>query len=178
MKKLFFSAMAAVAILATSCSSKTTDAQAEDEGAALKAKIENCTNPDSLKIYVQQAKDYAAKLVKEGNDSAAQAFLDEVTPVVTTKDPSAASLFDKMEEKADSLLEVSAEKVDSLKDKAADAVNAAKDAAKDKATEVANAAKEKAADAANAAKDKINDAKGAASDAVQKGAENLKNAFK
>ena len=78
MKKLFFSSLAVAAVLMTACSSKTTEKEATDEGAAIKAKIENCSDPDSLKIYVQQAKDYAAKLEKEGNDTAAQAYLNEV----------------------------------------------------------------------------------------------------
>lgn len=56
----------AVALVATmvfaSCSSTQ---KAKDEGADLKAKIENCSNPDSLKVYVEQAKAYADKLVSD-----------------------------------------------------------------------------------------------------------------
>lgn len=91
MKKLILSFAVLATLAATSCG--TSVKKAEDEGAVIKAKIENCTNPDSLKIYVQQAKDYAAKLVKDGDDSAAQAYLSEVAPVVQAKDPSAAGVF-------------------------------------------------------------------------------------
>lgn len=62
MKKLILSFAVLATLAATSCG--TSVKKAEDEGAVIKAKIENCTNPDSLKIYVQQAKDYAAKLVR------------------------------------------------------------------------------------------------------------------
>ena len=85
MKKILFVAVVAMAATLASCSGTK---QAEDKGAALKAKIENCTNPDSLKLYVQQAQEYAQKLIAEGKDKEAQAYLDEVTPAVTAKDPS------------------------------------------------------------------------------------------
>lgn len=158
MKKLFFSSLAVAAVLVTSCSSKTTEKEATDEGAAIKAKIENCSDPDSLKIYVQQAKDYAAKLVKEGNDTAAHAYLNEVAPVVQTKDPTAVNIFDQLEAKADSTVSSVAEKADSLKDKAADAAKTAVENGKEKAA--AKTAKQKTADAAQSAADKVKSALG------------------
>ena len=102
MKKLILSFAVLATLAATSCG--TSVKKAEDEGAVIKAKIENCTNPDSLKIYVQQAKDYAAKLVKDGDDSAAKAYLSEVAPVVQAKDPSAAGVFSGLKAEADSAL--------------------------------------------------------------------------
>lgn len=167
MKKLFFSSLAVAAVLVTSCSSKTTEKEATDEGAAIKAKIENCSDPDSLKIYVQQAKDYAAKLVKEGNDTAAQAYLNEVAPVVQTKDPTAVNIFDRLEAKADSTVNNAVEKADSLKDKAAAAAQAKVEEGKAKAAEAANEVKEKTAAAAETAKQKTADAAQSAADKVK-----------
>lgn len=167
MKKLFFSLLAVAAVIVTSCSSKTTEKEATDEGAAIKAKIENCSDPDSLKIYVQQAKDYAAKLVKEGNDTAAQAYLNEVTPVVRMKDPTAVSVLDQLEAKADSTVSAAVEKADSLKDAAADAAKAKVEEGKAKAEEAANNVKDKAAAAADAAKQKTADAAQSAADKVK-----------
>ena len=79
MKKIFFVAVVAMAATLASCSGTK---QAEDKGAALKAKIENCTNPDSLKLYVQQAQEYAQKLIAEGKDKEAQAYLEEVLSLI------------------------------------------------------------------------------------------------
>lgn len=164
MKKLFLSVALVAAAMMVGCSAEK---KAEDKGAALKAKIENCSDPDSLKIYVQQAKDYAAKLEKEGNDTAAQAYLNEVAPVVRTKDPTAATLFDNLEAKADSTVSAAVEKVDSLKDKAADATKATVEAGKEKATEAAKEVTDKAAAAAETAKQKTADAAQSAADKVK-----------
>lgn len=171
MKKLFYSILVVGALAAaTSCSTKTSDSEAMDEGAAIKAKIENCTDSDSLAIYVQQAKDYATKLAKEGNDSAAQAYLQEVAPAVKAKDPSQAGFFETLEAKADSTLSEVAAEADSLKDKtAADAKAAAADA-KEKVENAAENAKEKVANAAETAKEKT-------ADAAQNAADKVKNAL-
>lgn len=163
MKKLFLS-IAVVATLAAATSCSPSAAKAEDEGAAIKAKIENCSDPDSLRIYVQKAQDYAAKLVKKGDDKAAQAYLDEVAPVIEQKDPSAADVFKGLVNKADSAVTAAAdsaavkaqEKAEEVKDKAAEA--ASKTA--DKISDAANAGKEKAADAIQSAADKAKSALG------------------
>lgn len=68
MKKLFLAAgAAAVMLLVASCASKT-----QNQGTEIASKIENCTNTDSIKVYVEQAKDYAAKLVSEGKTEEAK----------------------------------------------------------------------------------------------------------
>lgn len=173
--------MAVAAIVVTSCSSKTTEKEAQDEGAAIKAKIENCSNPDSLKIYVQQAQEYAAKLVKEGNDTAAQAYLNEVAPVVREKDPTVATVFDTIEAKADSTVANAIEKADSLKDAASDAAKAKVEEGKEKASQAVDAAKEKAAAAADDAKAKAaaaaDKAKEKTAEAAQSAADKVKNAL-
>lgn len=159
--------MAVSAVVMTSCSSKTTENEARDEGDEIKAKIENCTNSDSLRIYVKQAQDYAAKLVKEGNDTAAQAYLNEVAPVVRTKDPTAATLFDTLEAKADSTVSAAVEKADSLKENVADAAKAKVEEGKEKVSQAASDVKGKASDAVESAKQKTADAAQSAADKVK-----------
>lgn len=180
MKKLILGVAVLATMLTVSCAS--TEKKAEDEGANLKAKIENCTDPDSMKVYVRQAQEYADKLVKEGKDDAANAFMNEVVPAVQAKDPVAAASFAelKAKEAVDSLAAAAKEKAaevsdsvsskvehakdavkdaaESAKDKTVDAVSAAKDAAVQKTTEAAAAAKEKTANAVQHGADKLKDA--------------------
>lgn len=68
MKKIILSiAFAALALSGFSaCSSSASAKEGKDEGLVIKERIENCSDSDSLKIYVQQAHDYAAKLEAEG----------------------------------------------------------------------------------------------------------------
>ncbi len=63
MKALFLSA--AVAALATFAACSSSE-KAEKTESSLASKIENCTNTDSLKAYVEDAKAYVAKLQSEG----------------------------------------------------------------------------------------------------------------
>lgn len=177
MKKLFLSVALVAAVMVASCSAEK---KAEDEGAALKAKIENCTNPDSLKIYVSQAKDYANKLVKEGKDSAAEAFLSEVTPAVQAKDPAAAlglTAID-LKAKADSAFEATKESAKELADSTSKAVSDKVGEVKDAASDAAEKAKDKVSDAAEKAKDKAAEAaetaKTKAAEAAQSGADKVK----
>lgn len=166
MKKLLLSiALVGVAVM-VSCS---TEKKAEDKGAELKAKIENCTNSDSLKVYVEQAKDYAEKLIKDGKDDAAQAFLNEVTPAVKDKDPMAAVAFTglDLEAKADSAFEAAKESAKNLADSTSKAVS-------DKVSDVKDAASKAASDAKDKASDAVDAAKAKAADAAQAGADKVK----
>lgn len=178
-----------VAGVMTSCGSNATK-EGTDEGEALKAKIENCSDPDSLKIYVEQARDYATKLEAEGKGSEAEAYLNELLPAVQQKDPSVATYFEELKSKAKEEIQEAKEGVDSVANSVADkakeagenvkeagenAVNAAKeaganavDAAKEKGAAAVDAAKEKGAAAVDKTKEK-------ASEAVQKGADKVKN---
>lgn len=161
MKKLFFAALVALMATMTSCSGTK---QAEDKGAELKSKIENCTDPDSLKLYVEQAQEYAQKLIAEGKDKEAQAYLDEVTPAVNAKNPSLISV---LKAQADSV-------ATDLKEAASDAV----EGTEAKAGEVKDSIASKGAKAVDAAKDAAkgaaSEAAGAVSDAAQKGADKVK----
>lgn len=175
MKKLILSFAVLAAITVTSCG--TSQKKAEDEGAAIKAKIENCTNPDSLKMYVNQAKEYAAKLVKNGDDKAAQAYLDEVVPAVQAKDPSATDIFSNLKEKADNAVADAKNAVDSASTKTGEAIKSAVDATKEKTSEVVEAGKDKASEVGNAVSDKASEVKQKTADAVQSGADKVKEAL-
>lgn len=178
--KKFILSMALFATLGlVSCQPGTK--QAEDEGAAIKAKIENCSDPDSLKIYVKQAKDYADKLVREGDDLAAQAYLDEVTPVIQAKDPTAAEIFEKLKNDADNIIEEGKGATDSIMGTAKEQINESVEGAKDAVKGAVDAGKEKlnegASKASDAAQKAVDEGKQNASDAIQKGADKLKKAL-
>lgn len=188
MKKLFLSIAIVGAVMMSSCSAEK---KAEDKGAELKAKIENCTDPDSLKIYVKEAKDYADQLIKDGKDQAATDFLDEVTPAVKAKDAAAAIGLTglSLEAQADSAMQAAKEAAKNLADSTKAAVNDAKDAAaekiqdaKDAAAEKVNAAKEaaanKAKEAKEATKNAVDAAKAKTAEAAQQGADKVKELVK
>lgn len=166
MKKLFLSVALVAAAMMVGCSAEK---KAEDKGAALKAKIENCSDPDSLKIYVQEAKDYADKLVREGKDSAAEAFLGDVTPAVRAKGPTAALSLTAIDlkAKADSAFEATKESAKEMADSTSKAVSDKVNDAKDAVGKAAEQTKEKAAAAAESAKEKVSDAAQAGADKVK-----------
>ncbi len=175
----------AVAVLAigslTSCGSKTTR-EGSEEGEALKVKIENCTDPDSLKMYVEQAQEYARKLEAEGKGEEAEAYLNKIVPVVQEKDPSVATYFEELKSKAKEEVTEAKEKADSvagdLKDKGAVAVDSVKNAGKNAVESV----KKAGSDAVEATKQKTSDVvqqgKEKVSDAAQKGADKVKDLLK
>lgn len=177
MKNFIFASLAVAAVALTSCSSSASKA-AKEEATDFKAKIENCNNPDSIGIYVEQAREYADKLVKEGKVEEAKKYLADIQPVVEKKAPSLSSAFasvkaavDKIPSAADSVKNDAADKakeagqaaVDSVKsaasnaaqtvsDKAGEAVDKTKDAASKAADKVAD----KASEVADKTKDKVN----------------------
>ena len=139
MKKLIFTVAVLAAMVTVACSTKKVGEE----------------------IFVKQAQEYADKLVKEGKDDAANAFMDEVVPAVQAKDPVAAASFAELQAKeaVDSLAAAAKDKAqevsDSVSAKVSDAKDAVKDAAaaaKDKTAEAAGAVKDKAANAAAAAR--------------------------
>lgn len=187
MKKLVLVFALAGALLAgsTACSKK---GDASSEASAMATKIENCTNTDSLQLYVAQAKAYAEKLVREGKAEQAKEYLAKIEPVVKAKSPAAASalsaagqIIDKAVEsvkdgastatdavqdaanktgdKINEAADAVSDKANEVKDAAADKANEVKDAATEKAAEVKDAAADKANQAADAVKDKLNELK-------------------
>lgn len=176
--------MAFAAIMVTSCSSKTTEAQAVDEAAKIQSKIENCTNPDSLVIYLQQAQDYYNKLQKEGNTEAANAFLNSFSSAVQQQVPdfsvetiTVGDVVDDANQTVSDAQEAAENAVNDAKEAAENKVNEAKEAAENKVNEAKDAAKQKVDEAKDAAGQKVDEAKQKAADAVQNGADKLKGAL-
>lgn len=172
MKKLvLIGALAAVlAVGSVSCSKKDSAADVS----ALTSKIENCTNTDSLRAYVEQAKAYADKLVAEGKVDEARKYLAELEPVVKSKAPALSGALSTVESTLDKVKENASDKADEAKNSAAAAVDSAKSAV----GSAAEAVKDKAADVASAVKEKTQDVKEGAADAAQKGADKVKEILK
>lgn len=168
MKAILLAAAAVAALAFGSCSKADKEAKAESND--FKTKIENCTNPDSIATYVQQAEAYARKLVDEGKVEEAKKYLADIQPIVEKKAPALAGVFetvktavDKFPAKADSVASAS---VESAKEATANAVDSVKNAAAAKANDAVEAAKYKAADAADKASNAANDAVTNAKDKV------------
>lgn len=183
MKKLFLSMAVALmtAGVLTSCGSKAVT-EATDEGEALKVKIENCTDPDSLKMYVEQAQEYAQKLEAEGKGEEAEAYLTTLLPTLQEKDPSVASYFEELKAKAKEEVKDAKEGVDSLANSAVEGVKETGENIKEAGENAVNAAKEKGSEVVDAAKNAgtnaVDKGKEKAADAVQKGADKVKNILK
>lgn len=172
MKKLvLIGALAAVlAIGSVSCSKK----DGASDPSAITSKIENCTNTDSLKVYVDQAKAYAQKLVKEGKVDQAKEYLAKIEPVVKEKAPALAGTLATVETALDKVGDAVGDKVDDAKD----AASAAADSLGSAAESARDAVAEKAGEVKDAAAEKIQQAKDATADAAQKGADKVKDLLK
>lgn len=158
MKKLVL-AIAVGSVLAiggTSCSSKTETVDAS----VLTSKIENCTNTDSLQLYVAQAKQYAEQLVKDGKAQQAKDFLDRIEPVVKEKSPAMASTLTA----ASGIIDKAVDAVKKGTDTASDAVKDAAEATGDKATEIKDATVDKTKEIAGKTADKATEIKDATVD--------------
>lgn len=175
MKKIILPIAIVGVAMMVACSAEK---KAEDKGAALKAKIENCSDPDSLKAYVQEAKAYADQLVKEGKDAAATEFINAVSPAVEAKDPSQAATFAGLDikAKADSLIDAAKESAGALVDSAANTANDLKEAAAEKVEQGKEAVASTVEQAKEAAAEKVEQGKEAAAAAVEQGKEAAKNA--
>ncbi len=170
MKKLLLS----IAVVAALCAATASCGKSADSTASMKSKIENCTNTDSLRAYVEQAKAYADKLVAEGKVDEARKYLAELEPVVKSKAPALSGALSTVESTLDKVKENASDKADEAKNSAAAAVDSAKSAV----GSAAEAVKDKAADVASAVKEKTQDVKEGAADAVQKGADKVKEILK
>lgn len=181
MKKLFLSM--AVALMTagalTSCGSNSAK-EGADEGEALKAKIENCSDPDSLRMYVEQAQEYAQKLEAEGKGTEAEAYLNALIPTVQAKDPSVGAFFEELKAKAAAEVNAAKDGVDSLTNSAVENAKEAGENVKEAGENAVNAAKEAGVNAVNSAKEKgaeaVDAAKKAGSNAVEKGKEKVSDA--
>ncbi len=171
MKKLLLLVAVAATMSFGACSGSKESKATEENENALKTKIENCTNPDSLSIYVQQAKEYADKLVKEGKVDQAKEYLDQLTPVVEKHAPSLAGTFAAIKTAVDQVPGAAKAAADSTKEAVTDSVSSKVEAAKDAASDAIEAGKAKAADA-------VSDAAGKASDAIKGSADKASDAIK
>lgn len=176
-------AVAAAALMTTACSGNTEQRTER----SLAEKISACENPDSLRAYVNDAKDYAQTLISEGKYAEASAFIDSISPVVKDKAPALMGTFvalkgkvaaDEAAEEVKDALQEGADKASEAADKVKDGVEEAAGKATDKAKEVAGKVADKAGDAVNKAADKASDAvdkaTDKASDALNKAADKLK----
>ena len=170
MKKLLLS----IAVVAALCAATASCGKSADSTASTKSKIENCTNTDSLRAYVEQAKAYADKLVAEGKVDEARKYLAELEPVVKSKAPALSGALSTVESTLDKVKENASDKADEAKNSTAAAVDSAKSAV----GSAAEAVKDKAADVASAVKEKTQDVKEGAADAAQKGADKVKEILK
>lgn len=175
MRKLILSVAVATVALMVACTGKQ---QADKEDGGIMAKIENCTNTDSLKAYVDQAKAYAQTLVSEGKIEQAKEFLAKIEPVVKQKAPALATMLTSAESALDKVESAVGETADSTKQAVTDSVGNKIDAAKqtisnkasatvDKPTDAVENAAGKASDAVGKAADKTADAVNKATDAVK-----------
>lgn len=155
-KLLLLSAVAAFLLAAPACTQKSGVADAT----TFSEKIANCSNPDSINAYVDQAKAYAEKLVKEGKVKEAQEYLTKIEPVVKEKAPAAASAITTAKE----ILNKAVEKLGQGKDNAAEAVSNATKEVADKANEAGDAVAGKAQEVSDAVADKASDVKDAVAD--------------
>lgn len=171
MKKILLAVAIVAAASMAACGGKESATVKADES-ALQTKIENCTNPDSLKVYVDQAKAYAQKLVQEGKVDEAKKYLDQITPVVKDKAPALVSTLETVKSTLDKLPGAAADSAKATCDACADSVKAKgealKDAAVDKANDAVNSAKEAGSKAVDATKKAASDAADKASDAINK----------
>lgn len=170
MKKLLLS----IAVVAALCAATASCGKSADSTASMKSKIENCTNTDSLRAYVEQAKAYADKLVAEGKVDEARKYLAELEPVVKSKAPALSGALSTVESTLDKVKENASDKADEAKNSTAAAVDSAKSAV----GSAAEAVKDKTADVASAVKEKTQDVKEGAADAAQKGADKVKEILK
>lgn len=189
MKKVFITlAMAAAVVALPSCSgSKSAETAADsdsvavetstavaDQAADMSAKLQNCTNPDSIKIYSEEIQKYAEQLKAEGKDAEAAEYINAVLPAIQTKAPTLVEVLNGIKDKAVSDADAAKE---ALKDAAENTVESGKeagkaavDAAKDAGKAAVDGAKQKANDA-------VNDAKQKANDAAKKAADQAKNKY-
>lgn len=157
MKKLLLvSAVAALLFGVAAC--RQNDGVAD--ATTFSQKIANCTNADSISAYVDQAKAYAEKLVKDGKVKEAQEYLTKIEPVVKEKAPAAASAISTARE----ILDKAVAKLEQGKDSSTDAVTQAADSTASKASEVYDAVADKTVDVKDAVVDKTKEVSGAVAD--------------
>lgn len=163
MKKILLPVALVAMMVLGACNGKTASTTG-DTAADFKSKIENCTNTDSIQVYVTQAKDYIQKLVDEGKIDEAKKYLAEIEPVVQEKAPKFAAAFetvktfvDKVPTTGENVADQAKDAVSAAGDSVAAVASDAKDAVVDKAADITKAVGDKATEVTEAAKDKVTD---------------------
>lgn len=171
MKKILLTVAVAAAIMTVGCS--TAADREEKAEQSLQYKIENCTNPDSLKIYVEQAKSYAVKLASEGKLDEARKYLDDITPAI---DKAAPSLKQQWNSAVEAIKGVTVNAADSVADAVSDKYDEAKSGSKDVVDKVVDGTKEvagKVKDGSVETYEKVKDGSKDAYDKAKEGTEKL-----
>ena len=137
MKKILLTVAVAAAIMTVGCN--TAADREEKAEQTLKYKIENCTNPDSLKVYVEQAKSYAAKLASEGKSDEAKKYLDDLTPAI---DKAAPSLKEQWSNAVNAVKGATVNAADSVSDVVSDKYQEANSGSKDVIDKVVDGTKD------------------------------------
>ncbi len=152
-------------LLANAACSKSAEKSGNDE-ANLATKIENCTNPDSLKIYVDEAKAHAQHLIDEGKLEEAKQYLEKIESAIKEKAPTLTSILssvksalgqipEAVENSADSLKSEASEKTDSVVDKVKGRVATGVESVKAKSAEKFEEIKAKASEKTSDTKEKV-----------------------
>ncbi len=177
MKKILLAVALITAASAVSCSKATNESK--ENGDCLKSKIENCTDSDSLQMYVTQVKNHADSLAAAGKHEDAMKYLDEMETAITKADPSLKEQLAATWESIKSTSKAATDSVGTAVNEAVDSLGNKADEAKDKIVEKAGEAKDKVAEKAEEAKDKAGKAldkgKDAVKNAADKTVEKLKN---
>lgn len=162
MKKVLLSVAVVTAAMFASCTGSAD--KAGHSTSDFKTKIENCTNPDSLTVYVNEAKAYAQKLVAEGKIDEAKKYMAQIEPVVKEKAPALAGAFSTVKDALDKVPGAVTGKTEEVKDAMSDKATEVGNAISDKASEVSDAVADKSEEAAAAVKDKADDVRNSISD--------------
>lgn len=183
MKKILYAVPVAAFVMLASCGqqkdsgSVTTSEKSSstaESAASVVNNIENCTDPDSLKAFVEAAQAHAARLDAEGKIDSARAYLSAVIPAVVKKDPSLADRFNAIKEKVaetyDSVAGRTGTVVDSIKSKGSAVYESTKEAVGDAAGEV----KDKAGEVAGNVGEAVNGAVDKAGEVAREGVDKVK----
>lgn len=176
MKKVLLAVAVVLAVTAAACSGTT--AKTKENEKCLKEKIENCSDPDSLQIYVNEAKNYADSLAAAGKPEEAKKYLEDIEPAVDKVAPTLKEQFKATWESIEATTKAAADTIKGKVGESVDSLSNAAGEAKDKLAKKSNEVKDKVSDKANETynkgKDAVNDAAKSAGDAAQKALDKLK----
>lgn len=177
MKKILLSIAAVAVVTLVSCGGKS-DCCKDASATAITSGIERCDNQDSLRMYVDRAKDHARKLVSEGRVAEAQKYLEEVVPAVDRYAPKYSGELSQVQAAVNKAAGTSDDKVENAKKAVSAAADSVGSAVGDKAGELKDKTVEKYNDVKDAVSDKASELKDKAADAANDAADNVKDVFK